>query len=99
MSPQEIGPKICVLKTDGINCDEETMYAFQLAGGKPKLVHVNELRSREEDLRNYQILALPGGFSYGDDVKAGKVLALELTSYLADQINDFTEGRKGLVLG
>lgn len=96
---KEQGPKVCVLKTDGINCDEETMHAFSLASGRPKLVHINELRSREDDLRNYQILAIPGGFSYGDDVASGKILALELTSYLADQIDDFTQGRKGLVLG
>lgn len=99
VSVKEQGPRVCVLKTDGVNCDGEMMHAFSLAGGQPKLVHVNELRSREEDLRNYQILALPGGFSYGDDVASGKILALELTSYLADQINDFTQGRKGMVLG
>ena len=99
MSLKEQGPRVCVLKTDGINCDEETMHAFHIAGGRPKLVHVNELRWREEDLKNYQILALPGGFSYGDDVVSGKILAIELTSYLADQINDFTCGQKGLVLG
>lgn len=99
MNQKEIAPRVCVLKTDGINCDEETMHAFHVAGGRPKLVHVNELRSRDEELKDYQILALPGGFSYGDDVSSGKILALELTSYLADQINDFTQGRKGLVLG
>lgn len=96
---KEQGPRVCVLKTDGINCDEEIMHAFRTAGGRPKLVHVNELRGKEENLRNYRILALPGGFSYGDDVASGKILAIELTSYLADQINDFAQGRKGLVLG
>ena len=92
-------PQVCVLKTDGINCDEETVNAFATAGGKPKTVHVNELRSKEDSLSNYQILAIPGGFSYGDDIASGKILALELNTYLADQIEDFVNGKKGLVLG
>lgn len=96
---KEQGPKVCILKADGINCDEETVNAFAIAGGKPKTIHVNELRSREEDLHNYQILAIPGGFSYGDDIVSGKILALELNSYLGDQINEFVERQKGLVLG
>ncbi len=96
---REIEPKVCVLKTDGINCDEEAVNAFAIAGARPKILHVNELRSKEDSLANYQILALPGGFSYGDDVASGKILALELNSYLADQINEFNQRQKGLVLG
>lgn len=92
-------PQVCVLKTDGINCDEETVNAFASAGGRPQTVHVNELRAREENLRNYQILAIPGGFSYGDDIASGKILALELNSYLGDQINEFVQKQQGLVLG
>ncbi|MBI2622639.1 MAG: phosphoribosylformylglycinamidine synthase I [Candidatus Levybacteria bacterium] len=95
---KERRPQVCVLKTDGINCDQETHGAFDIAGGKPRIVHVNELREREDALKRYQILALPGGFSYGDDIASGKILALELTSYLADQINDFIN-HGGLVLG
>lgn len=96
---KEISPKVLVLKTDGINCDEETMHAFDKAGGNPKIVHVNELRTGAENLSRYQILSIPGGFSYGDDVRSGKILALELTSFLADQINEFTQRKKGLILG
>lgn len=96
---KEREPQVCVLKTDGINCDEETVNAFATAGGRPRIVHVNELRTREEQLKNYQILAIPGGFSYGDDVASGKILALELNSYLGDQINEFVQRQKGLVLG
>lgn len=92
-------PRVLVLKTDGTNCDGEMKFAFDKARGNSEIVHVNELRSREKKLSDYNILGLPGGFSYGDDVRSGKVLALELTSYLADQINDFTQGKKGLVLG
>lgn len=96
---KERGPKILVLKTDGINCDEEMSNAFSLAGGKPQTVHINELRTKETDLSQFQVLALPGGFSYGDNVASGKILALELNSYLGDQINDFIQQQKGLVLG
>lgn len=96
---KEQGPKVCVLITDGINCNEETANAFATAGGRPYTVHINELRSGEQHLKNYQILAIPGGFSYGDDVASGKILAIELATYLGDQIHDFVKGRKGLVLG
>ncbi|HPD45141.1 MAG TPA: phosphoribosylformylglycinamidine synthase I [Candidatus Woesebacteria bacterium] len=92
-------PRVCLLKTDGINCDEELKFAFELAKADPKIVHINELRQKKDYLKNYQILALPGGFSYGDDVASGKILAIELSSYLADQINDFVNQRQGLVLG
>lgn len=94
-----IKPSVCLLKADGINCDRETSHAFDLAGGQTQLVHINELRSKERSLKNFEILVIPGGFSYGDDVASGKILALELTSYLADQIDDFVRRRKGLVLG
>lgn len=96
---RRVKPSVCILKTDGINCDRETKHAFTLAGGRPKLVHINELRAKEENLKNYQILVIPGGFSYGDDVASGKILALELISYLADRINTFVNKQKGLVLG
>ncbi|WP_027719432.1 phosphoribosylformylglycinamidine synthase I [Desulfovirgula thermocuniculi] len=87
-------PRVCVLYADGTNCDRETYYAFEKAGGAPELVHVNQLRSGERKLADYQILVIPGGFSYGDDVLAGKVLAVELTSFLADQLQAFVEAGK-----
>ncbi len=91
-------PRVCVLKTDGINRDAETAFAFELAGATPKVVHVNQLRQNQDQLHNYQILAIPGGFSYGDDIAAGKVLAVELFSYLRDQVQSFVESG-GIVLG
>lgn len=96
---EKLGPNILVLKTDGINCDAEMSDAFKTAGGKPRTTHINELKNKEVNLGDFQILAIPGGFSYGDDVRSGKILALELNSYLGDQINDFTQQKKGLVLG
>jgi len=91
-------PRVCILRTDGINCDEETYYAFEKAGAESQMVHVNQLRSKEKQLAGYQILALPGGFSYGDDVHSGKILAVELTSFLKEQLNEFVASGK-LMLG
>ncbi|MBI4036945.1 phosphoribosylformylglycinamidine synthase I [Candidatus Daviesbacteria bacterium] len=92
-------PRVCVLKTDGINCDGELAYSFELAGGKPQHVHINELITKEARLSDYQILAIPGGFSYGDDIASGRVLANELTSRLRDEVHEFVETKRGLVLG
>lgn len=91
-------PKVCILRSDGTNCDEELFYAFQKAGGNPEYVHVNELRSKNKSLKTFQILALPGGFSYGDDLASGKVLAVELVSFFKDDLQKFVDS-KGYVLG
>lgn len=91
-------PMVCVLRTDGTNCDEETAYAFEKAGGQAVRVHVNQLRDGEVHLGDYQILVIPGGFSYGDDVASGKILAIELISYLRDELEEFVSRGK-LVLG
>lgn len=91
-------PKVCVLRADGINCDEETFYAFEKYGGDPRYVHVNELRSKAKKLTDFQILALPGGFAYGDDVASGKILAVELISFLKGQLQDYIN-KEGLILG
>jgi len=91
-------PKVAILVTDGTNCDEELFYAFGKYGSDPKYVHVNQLRDKSQNLKNYQILALPGGFAYGDDVASGKILAVELISFLKDQLQEFIN-KEGLVLG
>ena len=91
-------PNICILRTDGTNCDPETANAFLKAGGNPELVHINQLRSGTRRLRSYQILAIPGGFSYGDDVASGKILAIELISFLHDELQEFVDAGK-LVIG
>lgn len=90
--------KVLVLRAPGTNCDAETVFAFQQAGAGASLVHVNRLIRREERLTDYQILAIPGGFTYGDDIAAGKVLANELKVKLRDDIMRFIEGG-GLILG
>ena len=77
-------PKVAILITDGTNCDEELFYAFEKFGGNPEYLHVNELRAKSKKLIAYQILAIPGGFAYGDDVASGKILAVELISFLKE---------------
>lgn len=89
--------EVCILKTDGINCDNELAHAFQVAGAEPEVVHVNQLRSGERQLDQYSVLAIPGGFSYGDDIASGKVLATELTSYLSDQLQKFVDKGKPIL--
>lgn len=92
-----VNPEVCVLKTDGINCEEEMAYAFEVNGGNPSIVHVNELRDGSKRLDDFGILAIPGGFSYGDDIASGKVLANELTSFLYDQLQAFVDKEKPIL--
>jgi len=83
---------VLVLGGLGINCEEETKYAFELAGAKAEIVHVNDLIEGLKKLSDYQILAFPGGFSYGDDTGAGNALASRLKNNLQDELLDFAEG-------
>ncbi len=87
-----------VLRAAGTNCDEETAFAWSLVGATPQRVHVNRVIERPEMLRDVQVLTIPGGFSYGDDVAAGRILANQLVHHLADELHRFVEAGK-LVLG
>lgn len=92
-------PPVGVLITDGVNCHRETKKAFEMAGGDAQFVHMNDLREGDAKLDNFEIIALPGGFSYGDHLGSGKVWANELSVYLPDQLTDFVHQKNGLVLG
>jgi len=87
-----------VLRAPGTNCDTETVFAFQQAGAEVTSVHVNQLIRREQRLSDYQIMVIPGGFTYGDDIAASKVLANELRLNLGEDIIRFIE-TGGLILG
>jgi len=87
-----------VLRAPGTNCDVETAFAFQQAGAEVALVHVNQLLRREQRIIDYQIMVIPGGFTYGDDISAGKVLANELRLKLGEDVMRFFEAG-GLILG
>ncbi|TSC74976.1 MAG: phosphoribosylformylglycinamidine synthase [Parcubacteria group bacterium Gr01-1014_30] len=91
-------PKALILYGYGINCDEEVQHGFDLTGAKTERVHLNQLISGEKKLTDYQILALPGGFSFGDDLGAGKVLAVKIKYNLQDQLSAFVE-KGGLIIG
>jgi len=91
-------PKVLVLRAAGTNCDVETAFAFELAGAESRLVHVKRLIEGSVKLLDFDILAIPGGFSYGDDISAGKVLAVELTKRLGEELREFV-GRSRPVLG
>jgi len=87
-----------ILRAPGTNCDAETMFAFQQAGASVSLVHINQLIRGEQWLSDYQIMVIPGGFTYGDDIAAGKVLANELRLKLGEDVQRFIENG-GLILG
>jgi phosphoribosylformylglycinamidine synthase I len=87
-----------ILRAPGTNCDQETAFAFEQAGSAVDSAHVNELVRGEKSLSRYQILVIPGGFTYGDDISAGKILANELRLKLGEDVQRFIEGG-GLILG
>ena len=91
-------PSILILHASGTNRDGEAARACELAGGAPEVVHINQLRQRERRFADYEMLLLPGGFSYGDALGAGARLALDLQVYFHDQLHAFVE-RGGRVLG
>jgi len=89
---------VMVLRAPGTNCDGETVFAFEEAGATASLCHINQLIRHERRLSDYQIMVVPGGFTYGDDIGAGKVLANELKLKLGDEIRQFVADG-GLILG
>ncbi len=91
-------PRVLVLRAPGTNCDKETAYAFEQAGGIARPVHVRELLGSPRLLAEHQILCLPGGFSYGDDIASGRILGNQLREHLADALLQFRDAGK-LVLG
>ena len=93
-----LSPRALILRGPGTNCDQETAYAFERAGGHTKRIHVQALAQSPSLLDDFQIFCIPGGFSYGDDIASGRILALELTERLGDTLRRFHE-RGGLVLG
>jgi len=90
--------KALILRTAGTNCDEETAFAFRLAGAETEKLHVNVLRDDPGRLHEFHVLAIPGGFSYGDDLGAGTVLGNELVTLLRPALEEFIESGK-LVIG
>ncbi len=93
-----LSPRALVLRAPGTNCDHETVHAFERAGAVARRVHVRALAERPALADDHQILCIPGGFSYGDDIASGRIFALELKTRLGDLLARFRD-RGGLVLG
>lgn len=89
-------PSVLIIRTAGTNCNAETAFAFEKAGAVVEQVFIDDIA--RQDLRKYQITAIPGGFTYGDDISAGKILANEIKYKYRDKFQDFIE-RGGLILG
>ena len=86
-----IKPKFLVLWGDGINCENETARAIELAGGDAHKVHVNELLKNPSSLKSYQAMVFPGGFSFGDHLGSGQILSLKLENTLKSELLEFVK--------
>ncbi len=92
--------KVCVLRIEGTNCEEESYQCFKRLGAKPEKVHLKQLTGTDitsderRRLSNYQLLVLPGGFSAGDYVRAGAIFAARLKSRLAGELKEFVREGK-----
>jgi phosphoribosylformylglycinamidine synthase len=91
-------PRALILRAPGANCDGEAQFAFEQAGAPAERVHINRVREQPSLLHRYQILCVPGGFTYGDDVAAGKILGNQLAHFLGDALRRFRNQEK-LILG
>lgn len=91
-------PRVLILRAPGTNCDVETGFAFERVGAEVTAIHVNSLTENPQAGKGFQILCFPGGFSYGDDIAAGRILAQRLQTHLRDLIEEFRSSDK-LILG
>ena len=90
-------PRAAILSGFGINCETETMAVFEMAGASAERVHVNRLVSGEELLSEYQIMAIPGGFSFGDHLGSGRLLGNRLRFGLREQVREFVTAGKPVI--
>jgi phosphoribosylformylglycinamidine synthase len=89
--------KALVLRCAGTNCDQETVWALEQAGAAPERVHINALVQGEKRLKDYDLMVVPGGFSFGDDIASGKVLANQLLNKLREPLEEFVSAGKPLI--
>lgn len=89
---------VLIIRAPGTNCEVETAYAWEQVGARATIMQAGALLDRPAVLEDSQILTIPGGFCYGDDISAGKILATDLTLFLSDALRDFVTAGK-LVLG
>jgi phosphoribosylformylglycinamidine synthase len=90
-------PKTLILRTAGTNCDGETAHAFELAGSDARRIHLNRVLERPRMLDEFQVLAIPGGFSYGDDIAAGRIFANQIVHHLREAFARFVSVGKPII--
>mgnify|MGYP001381514661 CR=1 FL=1 len=90
--------RVLVLSGYGINCENETLHAFEEVGFKGKIVHINDLIENPKQLNNFQVFAIPGGFSYGDDTGSGNAMAKKIMTNLYDLLLEFSS-KNNLTIG
>ena len=91
-------PRVLIIRAPGTNCDLETQHAFETAGASADVQHINRWLENPSLSDEYQILCIPGGFSFGDDVAAGRILANQMQQFLGEQVTRFIDSDK-LILG
>ncbi|MDA8242526.1 MAG: phosphoribosylformylglycinamidine synthase subunit PurQ, partial [Elusimicrobia bacterium] len=89
-------PRAMILRGTATNCDIETASSFRYVGADPELVHINQLLSGEKKVLDYDLMAFPGGFSYGDDISAGKIYAVKM-SRLSGDFEKFIRGGRPVI--
>ena len=91
-------PHVIIIRAPGTNCDMETAFAFEQAGAKTETLHINRLLEKPDIFERFQILCIPGGFSFGDDIAAGRIFGNLMQHHLAEQMGKFKDEGK-LILG
>jgi phosphoribosylformylglycinamidine synthase I len=90
-------PSVLIMCTNGTNRSAELAHAFSLAGAQTEVAHLNELRANKKRLSNYQILAIPGGFSYADILGAGRLFAIDLKQHFEEELKNFIDSKKPVI--
>ena len=91
-------PRVLVITGYGINCEEETAKCFNWANADAEIVHINDIINGNKKITNYQIMAFPGGFAYGDDTGSGNALANKIRNNLQHDVLKFAKEDK-LIIG
>ena len=90
-------PRVAVLSGFGINCETETIAVFEMAGAKADRVHVNRLVTGEINLEDYHIMAVPGGFSFGDHLGSGRLMGNRLRFCLREKVSGIIKSGKNVI--
>ncbi len=90
--------KALILSGYGLNCEEETKFAFEIAGARGEIIHINDLIDEPKKIMQFNIMAFPGGFSYGDDTGSGYAFANKIRNHLWQEIGAFAK-KDTLIIG